>query len=187
LEEIAKKKIDCLKAQGDTAGGVVEIRVKGLKSGFGSMMTYSEKLDAKLCGELCSIQAVKGVEIGEGFAVASKSGKEIHDEIFYDEEKGYYRETNRAGGIEGGMSNGEEIILRVAMKPIPTLMKGLRTVDILTKNEDIAASERSDVCAVYALSVIAESVVAKTLACAVKERLGGDTMEQVIERYNRLP
>lgn len=187
LEELAKKKIDCLKAQGDTAGGVVEIRVKGLKSGFGSMMTYSEKLDAKLCGELCSIQAVKGVEIGEGFAVASKSGKEIHDEIFYDEEKGYYRETNRAGGIEGGMSNGEEIILRVAMKPIPTLMKGLRTVDILTKNEDIAASERSDVCAVYALSVIAESVVAKTLACAVKERLGGDTMEQVIERYNRLP
>ena len=149
-------------------------------------MTYAEKLDAKLCGELSGIQAVKGVEIGEGFAVASKSGKEIHDEIFYDEEKGYYRQTNRAGGIEGGMSNGEEIIIRLAMKPIPTLMKGLQTVDFTTKTQAVAASERSDVCAIFAMEIIAEAVVAQVIADAVQQRLGGDTMVQVIERYNNL-
>ena len=98
-----------------------------------------------------SIQAIKGVEIGEGFAVAAKSGKDVHDEIYYTEEKGFFRKTNRAGGIEGGMSNGEEIVLRIAMKPIPTLMQGLKTVDYLSKKEEKAASERSDVCAIVAL------------------------------------
>ena len=122
-EKQAVEKIEQLKKGGDTAGGVVEIRVKGLKSGFGSVMTYAEKLDAQLAQGLMSIQAIKGVEIGAGFAVAEKSGRDIHDEIFYEESKGFYRKTNRAGGLEGGMSNGEEIVLRVAMKPIPTLMK----------------------------------------------------------------
>ena len=186
LEAQAKEKIAQLKAQGDTAGGVVEIRVKGLKSGFGSMMTYAQKLDARLAGGLMSIQAVKGVEIGDGFNVAHVSGKQVHDEIFYSEDKGYYRKTNRAGGIEGGMSNGEEIILRLAMKPIPTLMQGLSTVDYATKQTAIAASERSDVCAIFAMEIIAEAVVAQVLADAVQERLGGDTMAQVIERYNAL-
>lgn len=184
-ERRAKEKIAKLKAEGDTAGGVVELRVKGLKSGFGSMMTYSEKLDSQLAAELMSIQAIKGVEVGEGFSVAERSGKDVHDEIFYSEEKGFYRQTNRAGGIEGGMSNGEEIVLRIVMKPIPTLMKGLRTVDYLTKEATLAASERSDVCAIFALSVIAESAVAKALACVVDKRLGGDTMREVIERYER--
>lgn len=133
-----------------------------------------------------SIQAVKGVEIGEGFAVASKSGREIHDEIFFDEGRGYYRETNRAGGFEGGMTNGEELVLRLAMKPIPTLMSGLKTVDIVGKESCLAASERSDTCAILALEVIAEAVVAEVLAAAVAERLGGDTIEQVKERYDRL-
>ncbi|MBQ7368347.1 MAG: chorismate synthase [Clostridia bacterium] len=183
----AKEKIDELKKNGDTAGGAVEIRVRGLKSGFGSMMTYAEKLDGRLAQGLMSIQAVKAVEIGAGFAVAGVSGKDVHDEIFYSEERGYYRATNRAGGIEGGMTNGEEIVLRVAMKPIPTLMKGLRTVDCESKAAEIAASERSDVCAVFALERIAEAVVAQVLADAVAERLGGDTLAQVQARYRDLP
>ncbi len=186
IEGQAKEKIASLKKAGDTAGGTVEIRVRGLKSGFGSMMTYAEKLDARLAQGLMSIQAVKGVEIGEGFAVASKSGKDVHDEIFCNG-KGIYRETNRAGGIEGGMSNGEELLLRVAMKPIPTLMRGLRTVDNITGEATTAASERSDVCAIFALEIIAEAVVAQVLADAICERLGGDTMREVEERYEKLP
>lgn len=184
---LAKEKIDELKKDGDTAGGVVEIRVKGLKSGFGSVMTYAEKLDGQLAQGLMSIQAVKGVEFGMGFAVGKTSGKDVHDEIFYDESKGYYRETNRAGGIEGGMSNGEELVISVAMKPIPTLMKGLKTIDYNTKEKATAASERSDVCAIFALEVIAEAVVAQVLADAVAKRLGGDTIGEVKERYQRLP
>ena len=186
-EAWAKQKIDTLKKEGDTAGGVVEIRVKGLKRGFGSMMSYAEKLDGKLAQALMSIQAAKGVSFGAGFAVGSLSGKDIHDEIFHDIGKGYYRETNRAGGIEGGMSNGEEIIINVAMKPIPTLMKGLQTVDFLSKKSVIAASERSDVCAIFAFEIIAEAVVAQVLADEISHRLGGDTMSQVKERYFRLP
>lgn len=186
VETLAVEKIDTLKKEGDTAGGVVEIRVKGLKSGFGNVMTYTEKLDARLAGALMSIQAVKGVEIGDGFAVVEKSGKYVHDEIYCDG-KGYCRKTNRAGGIEGGMSNGEELVLRVAMKPIPTLMRGLQTIDYETKEKATASSERSDVCAIFALEIIAEAVVAQVLATVVKERLGGDTMQEVIERYNRLP
>ncbi len=186
LSSQAKEKIAALKLAGDTAGGVVEVRVRGLKSGFGSVMTYGEKLDARLAQGLMSIQAVKGVEIGMGFGVAKVSGKDVHDEIFYNEEKGYYRESNHAGGLEGGMSNGEELVLRIAMKPIPTLMRGLRTVDTATGETAKAASERSDVCAIVAMEVIAEAVVAQVLAFAVSERLGGDTMEQVIARYQEL-
>ena len=187
-EKAAEEKISALKAEGDTAGGVAEIRVRGLNSGFGSPMTYSDKLDARLARGLMSIQAVKGVEVGMGFGAASASGKEVHDEIFCDEKtRAFYRKTNRAGGIEGGMSNGEEIVLRVAMKPIPTLMKGLQTVDISTKKSAVAASERSDVCAIFALEIIAEAAVAEVLAETVAERLGGDTREEVKERYSRLP
>ena len=186
LEEKAIEKITTLREEGDTAGGVVEIRVKGLKSGFGSVMSYEEKLDGKLAQGLMSIQAVKGVEFGAGFAVACKSGKEIHDEINFEGGK-YTRKTNRAGGIEGGMSNGEEIVVRVAMKPIPTLMRGLKTVDFITKEQTTAASERSDVCAIFALKIIAEAVVCQVLADAVEKRLGGDTMAEVKARYALLP
>ena len=186
-ETRAVEKLTQLKQDGNTAGGVVEIRVKGLKSGFGSMMTYAEKLDAQLAQGLMSIQAVKGVEIGAGFAVAEKSGREVHDEIFYDAARGFYRNTNNAGGIEGGTSNGEELVLRAAMKPIPTLMQGLQTVDFTTKETAVAAAERSDVCAIFALEVIAEAVVAEVIANAVSKRLGGDTMQEVIQRYNLLP
>ena len=183
---LAKERIAQLRREGDTAGGVVEVRVRGLKSGFGSVMTYGEKLDARLAQGLMSIQAVKGVEIGLGFGVANISGKDVHDEIYYEEGKGYYRETNRAGGLEGGMSNGEELVLRIAMKPIPTLMRGLSTVDTETLAAAKAASERSDVCAIVAMEIIAEAVVAQVLAFAVSERLGGDTMEQVKNRYQEL-
>ncbi len=180
-EEKAVALLDELKENGDTAGGVLEIRVKGLKSGFGSCMTYDQKLDARLAFAAMSVQAVKGVEIGLGFKAAGMRGSKVHDEIYYN--GGYYRKTNNAGGIEGGISNGEEIVLRAAMKPIPTLMCGLNTVDIITHESVKAASERSDVCAVCAAEVILESAVAFALAQTVAERLGGDDMREVKERY----
>lgn len=184
-QERAMRQIDLLKARGDTAGGVAEIRVKGLKSGFGSCMQSDAKLDAVLCGALMGVQSVKGVEVGLGFRAAELCGSAVHDEIFYAEGK-YFRSTNRAGGIEGGMSNGEEIVLRAAFKPIPTLAKGLKTVDAVTKESCTAAGERSDVAAICAAEIIAESVTAFALADMVAARLGGDTMEQAVERYARL-
>lgn len=186
LSKRAEEKIDELKGLGDTAGGVVEIRVKGLKNGFGGMMTYSQKLDGRLAGALIGIQAVKGVEFGDGFALAGRSGSNAHDEIFFDGKK-YYRETNRAGGVEGGTSNGEELVIKLVMKPIPTLKTGLRTVDITTREQAVACAERSDICAVFSLGIIAEAVVAEVLASAIAERLGGDTIFEVKERYDKLP
>lgn len=177
--------IDSLKAQGDTAGGIVQVRVKGLKSGFGSCMTYSEKLDAILCGALMSVQAIKGVEVGIGFEAGMLPGSKVHDEIVLEEGK-YRRTTNNAGGIEGGMSNGEEIVLRAVMKPIPTLMKGLKTVDTATGQPTTAAGERSDVAAICACEIILESVVCTALAQVVAKRLGGDNMAEVIGRYSLL-
>ena len=174
---------DC-RARGDTCGGVVEIRVKGLKSGFGSCMSYHEKLDARLAAALMSVQAVKGVEIGLGFGAAAVCGSEAHDEIYFD--GGYRRRSNRAGGIEGGMSNGEEIVLRAAMKPIPTLMRGLETVDLESGASARAAAERSDVCAVPACEVVCESAVAAEICAAVLERLGGDTVQEIKTRYGDL-
>lgn len=186
VQKTAMKKIDALKADGDTAGGIVELRVRGLKSGFGSCMSYSEKLDAKLTGALMSVQAIKGVEVGIGFAAGNLPGSAVHDRIFYENEK-FTRKTNRAGGIEGGMSNGEEIVLRAVMKPIPTLMQGLDTVDYLTREPTKAAAERSDVAAICACEVILENVIAETLAGVVAARLGGDNMREMKERYERLP
>ena len=180
----AMELIDELKDEGDTAGGIIEIRVKGLKSGFGSCMQYSAKLDAILCGAVMSVQAIKGVEVGLGFEAANRRGSQVHDKIYYEDK--FYRETNNAGGIEGGMSNGEEIVLRAAMKPIPTLMQGLRTVDYNTKEACTAASERSDVAAICAAEIVIESVVATALAEVVSERLGGDNMHEVVERYKLL-
>ena len=186
LYERAKAEIDRIKEEKDTAGGIVEIRVNGLKSGFGSCMSYGEKLDGHLAGAVMGIQAIKGVEIGMGFAAAVRRGSAVHDEIFREDGK-FVRRTNNAGGIEGGMSNGEEIVLRAAMKPIPTLMRGLNTVDIGTGEPCRAATERSDVCAVCACEVVVESTVCFALAQKVLERLGGDNMREVKERYEKLP
>ncbi len=183
-QQQAMELIDELKEEGDTAGGIIEIRVNGLKSGFGSCMQYTAKLDAVLCGAIMSVQAIKGVEVGLGFKAADLRGSAVHDKIYYDEK--FYRETNNAGGIEGGMSNGEEIVLRAAMKPIPTLMQGLRTVDYVTKEPCTAASERSDVAAICAAEIVLESVVATALAEVVSSRLGGDNMREVKERYKKL-
>ena len=177
---------ECRKA-GDTCGGVIELRVKGLKSGFGSCMSYAEKLDARLTAALMSVQAIKGVEVGLGFEAAIRLGSAVHDEIIYSRAQGYARKTNRAGGIEGGMSNGEEIVLRAAMKPIPTLMKGLDTVDIVTHAPVRAAAERSDVCAVLACEVVLEAALITELSKVVCERLGGDNIGELAERYGRLP
>lgn len=186
LQQKAMALIDELKANGDTAGGIVEIRVKGLKSGFGSCMQYSTKLDAILCSAMMSVQAIKGVEVGMGFNAARNRGSAVHDQIYLENGK-YTRSSNNAGGIEGGMSNGEEIVLRAVMKPIPTLMKGLNTVDTATGLPAKAAGERSDVAAICACEVILESVVATALSQIVAERLGGDNMREVKERYSRLP
>lgn len=186
LCEKAKRRIDEIAADKDTAGGVVEIRVSGLKSGFGSCMSYGEKLDGHLAGAVMGIQAVKGVEIGLGFEAARRRGSAVHDEIFSENGK-FVRKTNNAGGIEGGMSNGEEIVLRAAMKPIPTLMRGLNTVDFRTGEACRAATERSDVCAICACEIVVESTVCFALAQKVLERLGGDNMREVKERYARLP
>lgn len=185
LQKEAMREIDKLGANGDTAGGIIEIRVKGLKSGFGSCMTYEEKLDANLCAALMSVQAIKGVEVGLGFIAAALPGSRVHDEIKLEGGK-FVRTTNNAGGIEGGMSNGEEIVLRAAMKPIPTLMKGLNTVDVETGLSCVAAGERSDVSAICACEIIAESVVCSALADVVSKRLGGDNIREVKERWSRL-
>ena len=186
IQRSAMAYIDACRAAGDTCGGVAEVRARGMKSGFGSCMTYAEKLDARLAAALMSVQAVKGVEVGAGFAAARLPGSRVHDEIFYEAECGYFRKSNRAGGIEGGMSNGEEIVLRAAMKPIPTLMKGLATVDYVTHEPARAAAERSDVCAVPACEVILESALCAELAAVLLERLGADNMTGLKKRYEEL-
>lgn len=183
-QRLAMELIDELKEEGDTAGGIIEIRVSGLKSGFGSCMEYSRKLDAVLCGAIMGVQAIKGVEVGAGFAAVNLRGSRFHDRIYYD--KNFYRETNNAGGIEGGMSNGGEIVLRAAMKPLPTLKSGLDTVDLVTKESGTAAGERSDVVAVCAAEIVLESVVACALAEVVSQRLGGDNMAEITKRYRAL-
>jgi chorismate synthase len=154
--------VDEAKADRDTVGGVVEVRARGVPPGLGSYATKEERLDARLAAALMGIQAVKGVEIGEGFALAGMRGSQAHDEIL----PGFRRETNRAGGIEGGVSNGEEIVVRAAMKPLPTLMRPLRSVDLVTGEPGEALVERSDTAAVEALSVVAEASVAFELARA---------------------
>ena len=184
-EQEAKALIDRAREQGDTLGGVLEVRVSGLKSGFGSCMTYAEKLDARLAAAVMSVQAIKGVEFGLGFESAKKVGSKLHDEIF-SENEALVRGSNRAGGIEGGTSNGEEIVLRAAMKPLPTVKCGLATVDTITGEKTLSATERSDVCAVTACEQVLESVVCSELCQVVLERLGGDTLEEVLERYGRL-
>jgi len=172
--------IEQAKKQKDTIGGVVEVVAKNVLCGLGSYVQWDKRLDAKLAYALMSIQAVKGVEIGEGFKNASRLGSQVHDEIIYED--GYKRKTNRAGGIEGGISNAEPIIVRAYMKPIPTLVKGLSSVDVKTKKVTKSAFERSDVCAVPALSVVAKSVVAFELLKAYIDKFGGDTLEEMALR-----
>ena len=179
---VAVGNVDEAKAERDTVGGVVEVRARGVPPGLGSYATKEGRLDARLATALMGIQAVKGVEVGEGFGLASLRGSEAHDEIFRDE-RGVYRETNRAGGIEGGVSNGEEIVVRAAMKPLPTLMRPLRSVDIESGEPGEALVERSDTAAVEALSVVAEASVAFELARAAREKFGGDALDDFVAAH----
>jgi chorismate synthase len=171
-----EQRIDEARANRDTVGGIVEVVGRGVPPGLGSYATKEERLDARLAAALMGIQAVKGVEIGAGFELAERRGSAAHDEIFAEEQGALHRETNFAGGIEGGVSNGEEIVARAAMKPLPTLMRPLRSVDLETGEPGEALVERSDVAAVEALAVVAEAAVAFELARAAREKFGGDSL-----------
>jgi chorismate synthase len=175
LTEDLAARVDEARADRDTIGGVVEVVAHGVPPGLGSYATKEQRLDAGLAASLMGTQAVKGVEIGDGFALASRRGSEAHDEILRDE-RGLYRKTNHAGGIEGGMSNGEPIVVRVAMKPLPTLMRPLASVDLQSGEPAQALVERSDTAAVEALAVVAEACVAFELARASREKFGGDAL-----------
>jgi chorismate synthase len=166
--------IDQAKENGDSIGGIVEVVATGMPVGVGSYVHYDRKLDAKIAAAIVSINAFKGVEFGIGFEAASKPGSEVHDEIAWDKEKGYYRKTNRLGGFEGGMTTGMPVVVRGVMKPIPTLYKPLQSVDIDTKEPFSASIERSDSCAVPAAAVVAEAVVAWELASALVEQFNSD-------------
>jgi chorismate synthase len=180
--EDLETRIDEARGDRDTVGGIVEVVARGVPPGLGSYATKDERLDARLAASLMGTQAVKGVEIGAGFALAAMRGSEAHDEILRDEQ-GYRRETNRAGGIEAGVSNGEDIVVRAAMKPLPTLMRPLRSADLETGEPAQALVERSDVAAVEALAVVAEACVAFELARATREKFGGDALADFVAAH----
>ena len=167
----------------DTVGGKYEIRVRGVPIGLGSHVHYKRKLDGRIAQGLMSMQSVKAVEFGLGVLEAETPGSQAHDEIFYDPKHGYYHKTNRAGGVTGGMTNGAEIIVRATMKPISTLRRELRSVNMKTKHPEKADFERSDVCAVPAGSVIGEAIVAYEIADAVVEKFGGDSIMEIKRNY----
>lgn len=186
VEQQMMDAIDQAKKDGDSIGGVCEVYVEGMPAGVGSYVHYDRKLDGKLAGAVMSINAFKGVEIGIGFEAARRNGSEVHDEILWSEERGYYRRTNRLGGFEGGMTNGIPIVIKGVMKPIPTLYKPLQSVDIETKEPFNASIERSDSCAVPAAAVVMEHVVAFELAKAITEQFPSDQfpkLKQAIEEY----
>ena len=176
--------IDHAKENGDTLGGIFEVMVTGVPIGLGSYALPEDRLDGKIAAALMSIQAIKGVEIGMGFEAATKPGSQVHDALYYSKEQGYYRSTNGAGGIEGGISNGEVIVARAAMKPIPTLYKPLPSVDMITKEPYLATIERSDTCAAPAASVIGENMVAWVLAVAFMEKFAGDSIDETTRNYS---
>ncbi|NUN24508.1 MAG: chorismate synthase, partial [Candidatus Jettenia caeni] len=184
------EKIKQTSEKGDSLGGIIEVIVYGLPIGLGNHTQWDLKLDARLAYALMSIQAIKGVEFGLGYNASNKYGSEVHDEIFYKKSTkrslltgGFKRHTNNAGGIEGGISNGEPIVARAYMKPIPTLKKPLRSVDLITKEPIEASYERSDVCAVPAASVVCEGMVAFEIARAFLEKFGGDSLDEVKRNY----
>ena len=178
IETLMIKAIDNAKSNGDSVGGIFQVIATGLPYGLGSPMQWDSKLQAKISGMMMSVNAFAGIEIGSGFNKAEKLGSEVHDEIGWDDEK-YIRYSNNAGGIEGGMSNAQPILIRMAMKPIATLIKPLRSIDIDSKEKRLAHKERTDSCAVPAASIIAESMLCFVLADAIIEKFGGDSIEQL--------
>ncbi len=182
--------IDNCKRNGDTLGGIVEIRVEGLPYGLGTHTQWDKKLDGRLSQAVMAVQAMKGVEIGMGFEAARRPGSQVHDPIRFDPSQtharslGFTRVGNNAGGLEAGMTNSQPLVLRVAMKPISTLAKPLESVNLQTKQAESASYERSDVCAVAAASCILENVVAFEIACAVADKFGGDNLEEIKQRLD---
>jgi chorismate synthase len=172
--------IDAARKANESLGGVFEVRAFGVLPGLGSHIAWDERLDARIAQAMMSIHAMKGVAIGDGFDLAGRVGSRAHDEIFWDEQRGYFRETNRAGGIEGGMTTGDPVVVSVAMKPLPTLTKPLRSVDIESKEPAQALRERTDSCTVPAAGVVGEAMLALELARACREKFGGDSMEDVL-------
>lgn len=182
------KAIDSAKENGDSIGGIVEVIVEGMPAGVGSYVHYDRKIDAKLAYAICSINAFKGVEFGIGFDAAHIPGSQVHDEIIWSEERGFYRKSNRLGGLEGGMTNGMPLVIRGVMKPIPTLYKPLQSVDIESKEVFSASVERSDSCAVPAAAVVAENVVAWELAAAIVDQFYSDrfeTLKEVVDQQRK--
>lgn len=182
------REIDRAREKGDTLGGVFEMVSTGVPAGLGSYVQWDRRLDAQLASAFMSIPGVKAVEIGEGVEASEKKGSDVHDEIFAQEEprknsSRYYRKTNRAGGIEGGVTNGEEVIIRAYIKPIPTLINSLRSIDFATKKETKAIYQRSDICVVPAVSVVGEAVAAWEIAVAFLEKFGGDSLLEIKENY----
>jgi chorismate synthase len=173
--------IDDLRRANESLGGVFEVQAFGLVPGLGSHVSWEQRLDGRLAQAICSIQAVKGVSIGDAFTIAGVPGSAAHDEIFYSNGNGFFRETNRAGGLEGGMTNGLPVIVRGAMKPLPTLTKPLRSVDTETHEPAQALRERTDSATIPAAGVVGEAMVAYVLACAYREKFGGDHIDDVLE------
>jgi chorismate synthase len=188
-DEPLKQLIDQTGRAGDTLGGIVEVRVEGLPFGLGSHAQWDKKLDGRIAQAVMSVQAIKAVEIGMGMEAARRPGSEVHDVIQYDQahrdhpDLGYVRPTNNAGGIEAGMTNGQPLVVRAAKKPISTLRKPLDSINLSTKQAEAAAYERSDVCAVPAASVIVEAVVAFEVARAMVEKFGGDSVDEMKQRW----
>ncbi|MBC8874119.1 MAG: chorismate synthase [Planctomycetes bacterium] len=189
-DDEVKQLIDETQKQGDTLGGVVEARVEGLPFGLGTHAQWDLKLDGRLAHAVMAVQAIKGVEIGMGFEAARRPGSQVHDPIQYDESQkdgptlGYVRPTNNAGGLEAGMTNGQPLVVRAAMKPISTLAKPLESVNLSTKQPEAASYERSDVCAVSAASVIIENVVAFEVARALVDKFGNDSLQEMKGRWD---
>lgn len=175
-----------VKINKDTLGGIFEVVAQGVPAGLGSHVHYDRKLDAKLVGAMVSIQAMKGAEIGDGFDNATKAGSEVHDEIAVDDDGNLYRRTNRAGGLEGGISTGEPIVVRVAMKPIATMLRGADSVDLVTGEANMTVYERSDFCALPRAVPVGECVMAFVLADVLMEKLGGDSIEEMKPRFDAL-
>lgn len=181
---LMQKEIDSASVSGDTLGGVFEVIISGVPAGLGSHTQWDRKLDAKLAMALVSIQAIKGVSFGMGFNAASVRGSMVHDGIFFASSKGFFRKSNNAGGLEGGMTNGEDIIIQAAMKPIATLKRPLESVNMKTKKTQAASVERSDTCAVPAAGVVGESVSAIEIAGAFLEKFGGDSMVETKRNFD---
>jgi chorismate synthase len=175
--------ISSAEERGDTLGGTVTVIATGVPAGLGSHTQWDEKIDGRIAQGLLSVQAIKGIEFGLGFEFARRPGSRSHDEIFYSEEKGFYRTSNNAGGIEGGITNGEDIAVTCVMKPIPSLKRPMNSVNLATRQPDKAEAVRSDVCAVPAAGVICESALAFELARAFKEKFGGDSVEEMKRNF----